>query len=68
MEVYAHSNAQPALDRTPQEMGSSEVEVHTFFSSQANIDKFITFLSLEEKKGRDKFNSKRFILFKVSWK
>jgi proteasome activator subunit 4 len=64
--VYAPSSAQPPLDRTPEQMGASESEVHTFFSSQSNIEKFITFLSLEDKKGRDKFNSKRFILFKVS--
>ena len=36
-----------------------------FFNSETNVDKFIKFLSLEEKKGKDKFNAKRFILFKV---
>ena len=37
-----------------------------FFNNEKNIEKFIEFLSLEEKKGKDKFNAKRFILFKVS--
>lgn len=66
VEVYLPANKQPPLDRSVEELGKTEAEVHAFFSSQANVDKLITFLTLEEKKGRDKFNSKRYILFKVN--
>lgn len=31
------------------------------------MSKFIAFLSLEDRKGRDKFNVHRFVLFKVMW-
>ena len=40
--------------------------LYDFFHSETNVDKFIEFLSLEEKKGKDKFNAKRFSLFKVN--
>ncbi|XP_065338507.1 proteasome activator complex subunit 4A-like isoform X2 [Cloeon dipterum] len=64
VEVYAPYSKQPCLDRTEEEMEEAEIDVFKFFNTQANIDKFIEYLSLEEKKGRDKFNSKRYILFK----
>ena len=35
-----------------------------FFHNEENLDKLIKFLSLEEVKGRDRFNVKRWILFK----
>jgi proteasome activator subunit 4 len=66
VEVYAASSQQPPIDRKPEELGETEAEVHAFFSNPANVDKLISFLSLEEKKGRDKFNGKRYILFKVN--
>ncbi|XP_055545788.1 proteasome activator complex subunit 4A-like isoform X2 [Wyeomyia smithii] len=62
--VYAPSHDQPKLDRTPEEMNESECIVFRFFEQQENVDKFIKFWSLEEKKGRDKFNRNRFCLIK----
>ena len=64
MQVYAPSNQQPKLDRSESELNDVEREIYKFFYSQKNIDKLIEFLSLEENKGRDKFNAARFIMFK----
>jgi proteasome activator subunit 4 len=63
--VYAPSSQQPSLDTPVEKMEEAQADVFNFFNNTANIDKLIGFLSLEEKKGRDKFNSKRYILFKV---
>ena len=65
MEIYAPSSQQPPLDTPLAQMDETQADVFNFFNNPANIDKLITYLSLEEKKGRDKFNSKRYILFKV---
>lgn len=62
--VYAPSKDQPKLDRTIEEMNEHERVIFTFFDKQENIDKLIKFWSLEEKKGRDKFNRSRFCLIK----
>lgn len=62
--VYAPSSDQPKLDRTPDEMNECERIIFTFFDQQDNVDKLIKFWSLEEKKGRDKFNRSRFCLIK----
>ena len=43
-----------------------EQVVFDFFTNEAQVSKLIGFLSLEERKGKDKFDSKRFVLFKVS--
>ena len=66
VKVYAKSSEQPSLDRTRDELSPEEKEVDLFFSNQKNVDKLIEYLSLEEKKGKDKFNGYRFIMFKVS--
>jgi hypothetical protein len=63
--VYAPSGEQPALDRRHEDLTAAEKEVDLFFSDQNNIDRLIKFLALEEKKGKDKFNCYRFIMFKV---
>lgn len=65
VEIYAPSSQQPPLDTPSAKMDETQADVFNFFNDPANIEKLITFLSLEEKKGRDKFNSKRYILFKV---
>jgi proteasome activator subunit 4 len=63
--VYAASGEQPVLDRRHEELTAAEKEVDLFFSDWSNIDRLINFLTLEEKKGKDKFNCYRFIMFKV---
>jgi proteasome activator subunit 4 len=65
VEIYASSSQQPPLDTPLAQMDETRADVFNFFNNPANIEKLITYLSLEEKKGRDKFNSKRYILFKV---
>ncbi|XP_075223188.1 proteasome activator complex subunit 4A-like isoform X2 [Lycorma delicatula] len=64
MQTYAASSEQPPLDRRRIELTDEEKQVYDFFVQHSNVEKFIKFLSLEEKKGRDKFNGFRFILFK----
>lgn len=62
--VYAPSQDQPKLDRSVDEMNECEKIMFAFFNQQENVDKLIKFWSLEEKKGRDKFNRNRFCLIK----
>uniref|UniRef100_A0A1Q3F8W9 Proteasome activator complex subunit 4 n=1 Tax=Culex tarsalis TaxID=7177 RepID=A0A1Q3F8W9_CULTA len=62
--VYAPSKDQPKLDRSVEEMNDCEKILYAFFTQQENVDKLIKYWSLEEKKGRDKFNRNRFVLIK----
>lgn len=64
MEVYAPWTEQPPLDRTVEELSKEEAALYEFFSQATNIDKWISFLTLEERKGKDRFDAKRFVLFK----
>lgn len=64
VEAYAPSSQQPVLDPSVRSLSNEEKEVHLFFDDAANISKLIGYLSLEEKKGKDKFNGFRFVLFK----
>jgi len=45
-----------------------EQPIYDAFSQEEFMSKFISFLSLEDRKGKDKFNVHRFVLFKVSGK
>ncbi len=66
MLVYAPQSDQPGLDRDPGtgEMNEVEREMHKFFTCAADVEKLVGFLSLEEHKGRDRFDSRRFSMFK----
>lgn len=64
--VYAPSALQPDLDQSIEQMTEIEKVFFNFFSDKANIDKLIEFWSLEEKKGKDKFNRTKFFLITVS--
>ncbi len=64
MMVYAPQAEQPSLDRKPEDMNEVERSILDFFSSPANVEKLMGFLSLEEHKGRDRFDSRRFTMFK----
>ncbi|KAH3856840.1 hypothetical protein DPMN_099435 [Dreissena polymorpha] len=46
-------------------MSDSERVIYDAFSSPEYVAKLIDFLTLEENKGKDQFNHKRMILFKV---
>ena len=45
-------------------MSPGEQEIYKFFSNSSKVDKLIEFFSLEEHKGRDRFDARRFIMFK----
>lgn len=62
--VYAPESEQPRLDRTVEEMSPSEAAVFEFFNSEAFVEQLTTYLSLEERKGHDRFDAKRFYMFK----
>eukprot|EP00118_Oscarella_pearsei_P016564 m.158850 g.158850 ORF g.158850 m.158850 type:complete len:1318 (+) comp38755_c1_seq1:297-4250(+) len=47
-------------------LGPAERVICEAFTSQDFVDKLIEFLSLEDRKGKDKFDQKRFQMFKVS--
>lgn len=65
MEAYACSTEQPSTNRTFEELREEEKPIFKFFLSDDNVDKLISFLSLEENKGQDSFDEKKFSLFKV---
>ncbi|XP_045600493.2 proteasome activator complex subunit 4 isoform X1 [Procambarus clarkii] len=62
--VYAPPSQQPTLDRNREELKEEEKEIYDFFISHDNVDKLVSFLSLEENKERDNFNTRRFWMFK----
>jgi proteasome activator subunit 4 len=64
VEVYAPSAQQPKLDRSYNELSEHEKAFYDFFNDSKNVDKLIEFWSLEEKKGREKFQRSRFWFFK----
>lgn len=64
LEVYAPSSQQPCLDPEVRELTDCEREIDLFFNDPQNAKKLIGYLSLEEKKGKDKFNAYRSFLFK----
>lgn len=64
VQMYAPTADQPKLDRTIDEMNEVEKVIFEFFTNQANVDKLVEYWSLEEKKGKDKFNRSRFYLIK----
>ncbi|KAL7869287.1 hypothetical protein AOLI_G00132750 [Acnodon oligacanthus] len=63
LTLYATYEEQPK-DLILEEMNESEKIIHDHFSDPKFIDQLIEFLSLEDRKGKDKFNPRRFCLFK----
>uniref|UniRef100_A0A6B2EKU9 Proteasome activator complex subunit 4 n=1 Tax=Phlebotomus kandelakii TaxID=1109342 RepID=A0A6B2EKU9_9DIPT len=63
-QMYAPNGEQPPLDRTDSNMNDTEKVIYKFFVDPDNVEKLVTFWSLEEKKGKDKFNRSRFFLIK----
>ncbi|XP_043911057.1 proteasome activator complex subunit 4 [Protopterus annectens] len=62
--VYAPVVDQPKLGRTRDEMSEAERIIFDFFSDPKFLELLIKFLSLEDRKGKDTFNPRRFCLFK----
>ena len=65
MKQYAPFSEQPKVDRTRNELNEAEQAIYDFFINKQSVEKLISYLALEEQKGRDKFRSKYLILFKV---
>ena len=63
LEVYAPSCDQPTLDSN-RKLNDHEKEIDLFFRNEENIAKLVKYLTLEEKKGKDRFNFNRYQLFK----
>ncbi|XP_076235371.1 proteasome activator complex subunit 4A [Calliopsis andreniformis] len=64
IEIYAPSSEQPCLDPKLRTLTDHEKEIDHFFNDPQNIEKLVRFFSLEEKKGKDKFNAYKYLLFK----
>ena len=62
--IFCFRSSAPKLNRGPGEMSESEKIIHDFFTDGESVGKLVRFLSLEEVKGRDTFDVKRFSLFK----
>ena len=64
--AYAPVVEQPKVDRTLEELPEEEKVIREFFTSKECIEKLVKFLTLEERKDQDKFDSRRYAMFKVS--
>ncbi|XP_061914340.1 proteasome activator complex subunit 4A [Entelurus aequoreus] len=62
--IYAPEDKQPKLNLVRDEMTEREQIIYDHFSDPVFVNQFIEFLSLEERKGKDKFSTRRFCLFK----
>uniref|UniRef100_A0A3B3B675 Proteasome activator subunit 4a n=1 Tax=Oryzias melastigma TaxID=30732 RepID=A0A3B3B675_ORYME len=62
--VYAPEKEQPKQNLCKEEMAEREQIIFDHFSDPIFINQFIEFLSLEDRKGKDKFSPRRFCLFK----
>ncbi|KAM3962486.1 LOW QUALITY PROTEIN: proteasome activator complex subunit 4 [Aphomia sociella] len=66
LEVAAPSSEQVRIFDLPlEQMTDSERCIMEFFTDDTNIEKLVSFLTVEEKKGKDKFSGIRFSLFKM---
>ncbi|KAG8000039.1 Proteasome activator complex subunit 4A [Nibea albiflora] len=62
--MYAPQEEQPKQNLTREEMTEREQIIFDHFSDPVFINQFVEFLSLEDRKGKDKFSPRRFCLFK----
>ncbi|KAF7220060.1 proteasome activator complex subunit 4A isoform X2 [Nothobranchius furzeri] len=62
--MYAPLEEQPKQNLSKEEMTEREQIIFDHFSDPVFINQFIEFLSLEDRKGKDKFSPRRFCLFK----
>ncbi|KAG7462683.1 hypothetical protein MATL_G00187310 [Megalops atlanticus] len=62
--LYAPPEEQPKQGLTREEMNERERIIYDHFSDPVFINQLIEFLSLEDRKGKDKFSPRRFCLFK----
>lgn len=62
--LYAPTEEQPKQNLSRDEMTEREQIIFDHFTDPGFINQFIEFLSLEDRKGKDKFSPRRFCLFK----
>ncbi|XP_031565856.1 proteasome activator complex subunit 4-like [Actinia tenebrosa] len=62
--AYAPTEQQPPLGRKSEELSEGEREIYSRFIQEEFVDKLIGFMSLEDRKGKDKFSVNSFLLFK----
>lgn len=62
--VYAPNAQQPRIDRSYDELSEHEKVFYEFFKDSKCVDKLIEYWSLEEKKGKEKFQRSRFWFWK----
>ena len=67
MLKYAPTSEQPPLGRSADELSEAERILFEKFIDPTFIDVAMTFLTLEENKGKDRFHAKFFVLFKVQF-
>lgn len=65
LEVYAKSIDQPTPSKRIGNLTDQERTLYNYFTDDKYVDVLISYLSMEEKKGKDLFNGQRFLLFKV---
>nr|XP_049704771.1 proteasome activator complex subunit 4B isoform X2 [Helicoverpa armigera] len=66
LEVAAPSSEQVfSSDLSPEDMEEGERHIYEFFTDENNVDRLVAFLTVEEKKGKDKFNGVRFALLRT---
>uniref|UniRef100_A0AAR2INB5 Proteasome activator Blm10 mid region domain-containing protein n=1 Tax=Pygocentrus nattereri TaxID=42514 RepID=A0AAR2INB5_PYGNA len=62
--LHAPFEEQPKQGKTREEMTEREQIIYDHFSDPIFVDQLIQYLSLEDRKGKDKFSPRRFCLFK----
>ena len=65
MKRYAPLSQQPVLGRSLDQMSAGERVVCEAFSDEQYLARLLDYMALEEQKGKDKFHSDHFQLFKV---
>ncbi|RWS28736.1 proteasome activator complex subunit-like protein [Leptotrombidium deliense] len=64
INIYDTHLTKDFSQRTRSDLREEETPIYDFFMRNENIEKLMSFLSLEERKGQDKFSSKKFQMFK----
>lgn len=65
IQIYAPPNEQPFFEQRKEKLTEQELEIYNFFMDKANVALLIKYWSMEEKKGKDKFNLVRYSVIKV---
>ncbi|XP_073950503.1 proteasome activator complex subunit 4-like isoform X2 [Choristoneura fumiferana] len=66
IEIAAPSTEQVfSSDVAPEDMEEGERSILEFFTDDSHVEKLVSFLTVEDKKGKDKFSGIRFSLFRL---